>query len=123
LTTFVEVPPEGLPAKLSGALKRVHELIEAIATLDAQKRPDDVFWFLWEELDYLRDAVAREEEDALDAVAAFGQAIERFSDRRPGKRFDDYLAVLQGVEFGPEPWPMPEERRPDSVRLMTAHTP
>src|SRR5207248_6997628 len=83
--------------------------------------PDDVFWFLWESLDFLRRAVADEDEDALDAVTAFAQAIERFSDRRPGKQFDDYLEVLEGVEFGPEPWHMPDERRPGAVRLLTAH--
>ncbi len=87
----------------------------------AGDRPDGVFWWLWERLDHFRDMVARGDPEELDAVTAFAQAIERFSDRRPGASFEDFLDVLEGVEFGPEPWNMPEDRRPDAVRLMTAH--
>jgi len=121
LTAMVETPPGDLPDTLAQPLHRLRALMDDVADRNLHTRPDEVFWFMWEELDYMRAAVAAEDQDALDAVAAFAQAIERFSDRRPGKQFDDYLDVLEGVEFGPEPWHMPEDRRPDAVRLMTAH--
>ena len=54
--------------------------MDEIADRNMRERPDEVFWFLWGSLDYLRRAVADEDEDALDAVTAFAQAIERFSD-------------------------------------------
>jgi len=121
LTAMVETPPGDLPVSLTVPLNRLRTLMDDVADRNMRARPDEVFWFMWENLDYLRAAVATEDQDALDAVAAFAQAIERFSDRRPGTQFDDYLEVLEGVEFGPEPWHMPEDRRPDAVRLMTAH--
>ncbi|MGZ4241293.1 MAG: ATP-dependent helicase [Actinomycetota bacterium] len=121
LTAAVETPPSEIPGHIVERLRHLRALMDEVADRNLRARPDDVFWFMWEELDYLRRAVATEDQDSLDAVAAFAQAIERFSDRRPGKHFDDYLDVLEGVEFGPEPWHMPEERRPDAVRLLTAH--
>jgi len=121
LAAMIDAPAGELPEKIVEQLHRLRALIDDIADRNMRERPDQVFWFLWESLDYLRQAVADEDEDALDAVTAFAQAIERFSDRRPGKQFDDYLDVLEGVEFGPEPWHMPDERRPGAVRLLTAH--
>lgn len=121
LAEMVEAPAGELPENIVAQLHRLRALMEEVADRNMRERPDQVFWFLWESLDHLRRAVASEDEDALDAVTAFAQAIERFSDRRPGKQFDDYLDVLEGVEFGPEPWHMPDERRPDAVRLLTAH--
>jgi superfamily I DNA/RNA helicase len=121
LNDLVLDPPTDLPDRLTEPLRRLRALMDDIAERNQRDRPDEVFWFLWGELPYLRRAVAAEDQDALDAVTAFSQAIERFSDRRPGKQFDDYLQVLEGVEFGPEPWNVPEDRRPDAVRLMTAH--
>lgn len=122
LAALVDAPPDDLPQRMSAAL---HTLKELLAEIEARNtpdvRPDDVFWFLWERLDYFRDVVARGDDEELDAIAAFSRAIERFSDRRPGATFGEYLDVLAGVEFGPEPWNMPEERRPDAVRILTAH--
>ena len=114
--------PAGLSERLERALSTLRGLLDEIARLDATGRPDEVFWFMWERLDYFRALVASGDEVALDAVTAFGRAIQLFSDRRPGKRFGDYLDVLEGVDFGPEPWHMPESRRPDAVRIMTAHS-
>ena len=122
LTDLVVAPPDDFPELMRAALTRLRELLDAIADRNREaERPDDVFWFLWQSLDYFRDVVARGDQEELDAIAAFARAIERFSDRRPGATFADYLDVLAGVEFGPEPWNMPEERRPNAVRILTAH--
>lgn len=122
LSVLIAAPPEDLAEHIRLACVELHarlgELLERDAT---QKRPDHVFWYLWETLPYFREMVARGDDAELDAVAAFARAIERYSDRRPGHRFSQYVETLEGVEFGPEPWRMPDERRPDAVRLMTAH--
>jgi superfamily I DNA/RNA helicase/RecB family exonuclease len=122
LTAMVQAPPEELPERVREKLRALWALFEEVRDADANaRRADDVFWLLWGRLGYFRDMVTREDADALDAVAAFSRAIERFSERRPGKTFDDYLDVLEGVEFGPEPWNMPEDRRANAVRILTAH--
>ncbi|MFA5890066.1 MAG: ATP-dependent DNA helicase [Actinomycetota bacterium] len=122
LDGLLAAPPEDLPERLVAALREVGSLLEEIADCARREtRPAGVFWFLWKRLPLFDDLVAQGDDDALDAVAAFAEAIERFSDRRPGMGFDDYLDALEGVEFGPEPWRMPEVRRPDAVRVMTAH--
>jgi ATP-dependent exoDNAse (exonuclease V) beta subunit len=122
LGAVVADPGEDIPEDVRAKLRAFTSLVaETRDRVDSQERPDATFWFLWESLDYFRDLVADENADELDAVAAFARAIARFSEKRPGKTFGDYLDVLEGVEFGPEPWHMPEERRPDAVRVMTAH--
>jgi hypothetical protein len=122
LSTYMLAPSDDLPVHVRDACVRVRDLLDEIVDRNAaEARPDGVFWFLWDRLDYFRDMVARSDDAELDAVAAFARAIERFSDRRPSERFSDYLDALEGVEFGPEPWRMPEDRRPEAVRLLTAH--
>ncbi|MFN2614070.1 MAG: ATP-dependent helicase [Actinomycetota bacterium] len=123
LDTLVVEPSDALPEKDREKLRALERLVDALSSEEMRaKRPDEVFWFLWEGLPFFREFVASADDDALDAIAAFARAVERFSDRRPGKTFADYIGVLEGVEFGPEPWNMPEDRRPDAVRIMTAHS-
>ena len=122
LAGMLAAPSGDLPKRILDALGSLRALLDEIVVCDQQaKRPDDVFWFLWDRLGCFREMVARADDAELDAVAAFARAIERFSDRRPGLGFADYLDALEGVEFGPEPWHMPAERRPDAVRIMSAH--
>lgn len=122
LASMLPDPPGDLPDRLRDVLARTHALCEHVRALDDEKaRPDEVFWFLWSSLPSFRAIVAGGDAADLDAVEAFARAIERFSDRRPGKGFGDYVEALEGVGFGPEPWSIPEERRPDAVRLLTAH--
>ncbi|HEX9774768.1 MAG TPA: ATP-dependent DNA helicase [Actinomycetota bacterium] len=114
--------PEGLPERLGKALAGLAGLVADVRAADQkEQRADGVFWWLWESLPAFRASVAAGDDEALDAVTAFSRAIERFSDAHPGASFADYLRTLEGVEFGPEPWRMPEERRPDAVRILTAH--
>ncbi|HVL32647.1 MAG TPA: ATP-dependent helicase, partial [Actinomycetota bacterium] len=102
LAGLLAAPPDDLPDRVRGALVELNALLGEVADRDLREaRPDAVFWFLWERLPLFRDMVERGDDADLDAVAAFARAVERFSDRRPGKRFGDYLDVLEGVEFGP----------------------
>jgi len=122
LSGMVAAPSGDLPERVRAVLLGLRELLdEVVVHNDQAGRPDDVFWFLWDRLSYFREMVARADDAELDAVTAFARAIERFSDRRPGMSFADYLDALEGVEFGPEPWNVPEDRRPDAVRILTAH--
>ena len=122
LASVIEDPPEDLDASLAESLRRLAGLLTGVVEADQKaERPDEVFWYLWEHLEMFREVVARGDQEELDAIAAFARAVERFSDRQPGMRFEDFLGALEGVEFGPEPWNMPEQRRPDAVRIMTAH--
>lgn len=121
LAGLVAAPPGDLPQILARPLQALAGLLSEIADRNAAERPDEVFWFLWDRLDYFATLVAEGRHEDLDAVEAFAEAIRRFADRRPGKRFSDYLDVLAAAEFGPEPWVLPEERRPDAVRVLTAY--
>lgn len=122
LLQTIEDPPPQISEDIAGKLRAITELLRTTRTqIEGGMRPDETFWFLWDSLEYFRDLVADEGADDLDAVAAFARAISRFSEKRPGKTFADYLDVLEGVDFGPEPWNMPEDRRPDAVRIVTAH--
>jgi superfamily I DNA/RNA helicase/RecB family exonuclease len=122
LGLVLDDPPEDLDKAVRGPLETLRALLEEVARLDREaKRPDEVFWFLWSELEMFRSMVERADQEELDAVSAFARAVERFADRNPDARFGDFLAAVEGVEFGPEPWRRPEQGRPDAVRIMTAH--
>ena len=48
-----------------------------------------------------------------NAVSALADIIGRFAERRgTGARMIDYLETLEAAEFGPDPWVLPEQRRP-----------
>lgn len=111
---------DGLPPHVADSLATVRGHLEATALVGAL-RPDKAFKVLWDRLDYFADLVADDDAAGLDAVTAFARALERFAERRPGKTFAEYLDLILGVDFGPEPWQMPEDRRPDAVRILTAH--
>jgi ATP-dependent exoDNAse (exonuclease V) beta subunit len=123
LTDVLMAPPGDLPDHVRAALDDLRALIDDIRDRDARgTRPDDLFFMLWQRLAMFRDLVEHGDHEALDAIAAFWRAVERFTERRRGNAsFEEFLEALEGVEFGPEPWNMPEERRPDAVRIMTAH--
>ena len=57
----------------------------------------------------------------FDALAALGDVLSNFVERRPDATIEDYLDTLEAAEFGPDPWVLPEERHPRAVRIVSAH--
>ena len=51
----------------------------------------------------------------------FAATLARFVERRPEASVEDYLITLDAAEFGPDPWIPPDDRRPDAVRIVSAH--
>ncbi|MFN2545369.1 MAG: PD-(D/E)XK nuclease family protein [Actinomycetota bacterium] len=84
---------------------------------------DALFFRLWSTLPHFRELVASEESNQreLDALSAFAATLGRFVERRPDASVEDYLTTLEAAEFGPDPWVAPEERRPEAVRIISAH--
>jgi superfamily I DNA/RNA helicase/RecB family exonuclease len=114
-------PPDGLPEEVAGPLRRFRALTEELAVRAARGDPDRVFFWLWSRLPWADRLVAEERHRDLDAIAAFADILARFAARRPGARMADFLESLEAAEFGPDPWTLPEERRPSAVRVLSAH--
>ncbi|MGH2728933.1 MAG: PD-(D/E)XK nuclease family protein, partial [Actinomycetota bacterium] len=84
--------------------------------------PDELFFWLWSNLPSARELVAGESQRDLDALAALGDIITRFTERRgEGASMAEYLETLEAAEFGPDPWVLPEERNPHAVQVVSAH--
>jgi len=116
----LEGPVDGLPA--ADRLAAFRTLLAGLREVAGREGPDGVFFWLWTTLPHFRSLAGDEERGRdLDAVAALGDVLARFAERRPGASIEDYLDTLDAAEFGPDPWIPPEERRPGAVRVISAH--
>ncbi len=110
-----------LPDDLRVAVERFRSLVEGVEAR-ALRPPDEVFFWLWSNLPYTRELVESESHRDLDALAALGDIIARFTERRgEGASMAEYLETLEAAEFGPDPWVLPEERHPHAVQVVSAH--
>lgn len=124
---LVESRPDVLlPSDLGGPVEAFRSLLSDLSRRARESPPDEVFFELWQRLPHFRALVEPEGSGDgggrdLDALAAFGDTLARFAERRPGATIVDYLEALEAAEFGPDPWLPPEERHPDAVRVVSAH--
>ncbi|HXF56839.1 MAG TPA: ATP-dependent DNA helicase [Actinomycetota bacterium] len=127
LRELVESRPDvPLPPDLRGRVEAFRSLLADLARRAPEAPPDEVFFELWQRLPHFRALVEAEGSGDgggrdLDALAAFGDTLSRFAERRPGATIVDYLEALEAAEFGPDPWLSPEERHPEAVRVVSAH--
>ena len=111
-------PPEDLREPVIG----FRDLVRDVPGRARDLGPDGLFFWLWSTLPCFRDLVTTEERNRdLDALAALGNVLSRFVERRPGATIEDYLDTVDAAEFGPDPWIPPEERYPHAVRIVSAH--
>ena len=116
-----ERPEEPELAEKVGGFRK---LVAEIPALEKRLGPDGLIFELWTRRPDAAELVASEESwatRALDAISAFADTIYRFAERRPDASIQDYLETLEAVDFAPDPWIPPEERRPDAVRVISAH--
>jgi superfamily I DNA/RNA helicase len=124
---LVESRPDlPLPPALRAPVGAFRGLLAQLPSLARAAPPDQVFFELWRRLPHFRALVSAEPGGPnghrdLDALAALGDTLSRFAERRPGATIVDYLDALEAAEFGPDPWLPPEERHPDAVRVVSAH--
>jgi superfamily I DNA/RNA helicase len=122
LALVSDVALEGVPEDLAGAVSGFRALVAGLEERCPVRPPDEVFFWLWSNLPYARDLVEGERVRDLDAVAGLSDIIGRFTERRgTAARMVDYLETLEAAEFGPDPWVLPEERRPHAVQVVSAH--
>jgi RecB family exonuclease len=116
---------DDLPGDLREVLDRLRTLVNEMPGVAQQRGPDGLFFWLWSRSsarEFFADLVASEERSRdLDALAALGDVLSNFAERRPGSTILDYLDTLEAAEFGPDPWVLPEERHPRAVRIVSAH--
>jgi superfamily I DNA/RNA helicase len=113
---------DGVPEDLAVAVQRFRELVAGLEERCPSRPPDEVFFWLWSNLPHARTLVDSGRVRDLDAVAGLSDIIGRFTERRgSGARMIDYLETLEAAEFGPDPWVLPEERRPHAVQVVSAH--
>ncbi|MGH2683718.1 MAG: ATP-dependent helicase [Actinomycetota bacterium] len=114
-----------LPGDLRAAVEGLRDLVRQMPKVAEERGPDGLFFWLWSQSDALphfRSLVGAEERAReLDALAALGDVLSNFVERRPGATIQDYLDTLEAAEFGPDPWVLPEERHPHAVRIVSAH--
>jgi len=114
-----------IPADIRRAIETFRELVEEAPRVAAERGPDGLFFWLWSEsnaMPHFREMVGSEERARdVDAMAALGDVLSNFVERRPGATIQDYLDTLDAAEFGPDPWVLPEERSPRAVRIVSAH--
>jgi superfamily I DNA/RNA helicase len=111
-----------IPGDLEDAVARFRGLVSDIPTKAVELGLDGLFFWLWSTAPTFRDLVAAGERDRdIDALAALGDVLSRFVERRPNATVEDYLDSLEAAEFGPDPWIPPEERYPHAVRVVSAH--
>jgi superfamily I DNA/RNA helicase/RecB family exonuclease len=132
LLELCQSPPEDVPAPIRERLAALWETVELLTRqVKEERRPDEVFFALWERLPYPRGLVAQADSDDpavaeranrdLDSLYAFGNSLSRFRERRPWSLLAEYLDALEQADFGPEPFVPPEDRLPDAVRILSAH--
>jgi superfamily I DNA/RNA helicase/RecB family exonuclease len=110
------------PDDLRERVVRFRDLVRDIPREAEDRGPDGLFFWLWSSIQWFRDLVsAGDRQRDLDALAALGDVLARFVERRPGATVEDYLDTLDAAEFGPDPWIAPEERYPHAVRIVSAH--
>ncbi|HJR18121.1 MAG TPA: ATP-dependent DNA helicase [Actinomycetota bacterium] len=113
--------PMALPDDLREAVARFRTLVEGVEER-ADRPPDEVFFWVWSNLPYAQALVESESHRDLDALAALGDIIARYTERRgEGASMAEYLETLEAAEFGPDPWVLPEERHPRAVQVVSAH--
>jgi superfamily I DNA/RNA helicase/RecB family exonuclease len=118
LLELVEGRDRDLSPELLESVERFRSLVPGLA----ERAPDEAFFWLWTEVPYYRELVASGERSRdLDALAALGEVLANFVERRPGATLADYLDTLEAAEFGADPWTPPEERHPHAVRVLSAH--
>jgi superfamily I DNA/RNA helicase/RecB family exonuclease len=117
-----------LSARVVEALASFRSLVADLVRLAEERSLDGMLFELWaNRLPYARELVARAEAGdakairALDAIAAFADSLRRSVERRPGATMEDFLEGLEAAGFAADPWIPPEERRPSSVRVISAH--
>jgi RecB family exonuclease len=113
-----------LSPELQAPVDRLRSLLRDIPELVARHGPDGLFFELWRRLPHFAELVASDDPRRrrdVEALTAFAEVLSRFAERRPGSGVEDYLETLEAAEFGPDPWIPPEERRPDAVRVLSAH--
>ena len=116
------VEDDDVPDDLQAHTERFRRLIEDIPAQAEARGPDGLFFWLWSTVPYFRRLVdADDRHRELDALAALGNVLTRFVERRPDATIQDYLETLDVAEFGPDPWIPPEERYPHAVRIVSAH--
>src|ERR687891_350063 len=116
------VEDDDVPDDLQAHTERFRRLIEDIPAQAEARGPDGLFFWLWSTVPYFRRLVdADDRHRELDALAALGNVLTRFVERRPDATIQDYLETLDVAEFGPDPWILPEERYPHAIRIVSAH--
>jgi superfamily I DNA/RNA helicase/RecB family exonuclease len=115
---------EGLTPEEANELRALRAvLVEAEAL--AERSVLDAFSVLWRKLPYSRRLVEAgpstpEGARDLDAVLALSEAVSRAGERTDASVVG-FLEVLEAGQEGPGLADLPEERRPDAVRVFTAH--
>src|SRR5918996_1612875 len=118
LLELVEGRDRDLSPELLESVDRFRSVVPGLA----ERAPDEAFFWLWTEVPHYRELVASDERSRdLDALAALGEVLANFVERRPGATLSDYLDTLEAAEFGADPWTPPEERHPHAVRILSAH--
>ena len=59
---------------------------------------------------------------ALDALVAFLEGLRRHTERNPGDRLPQYLALLGGAELEPDPWRIAVSTEPAAVTITSIAT-
>jgi superfamily I DNA/RNA helicase len=115
---------DGLTPEAAGEVGSLASVL-AEAEAVAGRSVLDAFSILWRKLPYARRLVAAAELSPagardLDAVLAFSEAVSRAGERNDAS-VEAFLEVMEAGEDGPGLTEVPEERRPDAVRVFTAH--
>ncbi|MGH2723088.1 MAG: PD-(D/E)XK nuclease family protein [Actinomycetota bacterium] len=121
-TSLHELAGSGeVPTELREPVERFRRVLAELPAVADHEGLDGALFWLWSELPHFRDLVAESRDRDIDAVAALGDVLARFVERRPGATVVDYLDTVEAAEFGPDPWVAPEERNPHAVRVISAH--
>ncbi len=122
LLDVVDGDEEDLPEATLEPVRGFRRLIRELPEVAAADGPDGAFFWLWSAVPHFARMVeSGGPRRDLDALAALGEVLAGFVERRPGATVEDYLDTLDAAEFGPDPWTPPEERHPDAVRVVSAH--
>lgn len=120
--------PGDLHESYREVLLRVHAFIDELAEIDASRDAEGAWWWLWEgavskegevRFRHFLQMVESDDDSGLDAIEAFSVHVARACERRPGIRLSEIVAAMRTATFGAEPWGTADERRPDSVRILT----
>jgi superfamily I DNA/RNA helicase/CRISPR/Cas system-associated exonuclease Cas4 (RecB family) len=112
-----------LPEDLTEAVRLFSELVAELPVIARRDGPSGAFYEVWRRVPGLHALAAggEEAERDLDALAALGNVLRRFAERRPGATIEEYLDALDAAEFDPDPGIGPEERGARGVRIISAH--